>query len=301
MGRGVFIHRSDSIYDDTPAVRYQFPRQYLGRVQACVGDWIVYYEPRKVVATRGYFAVAKVQEVIPDPSVPGMYVAVIEPGSYLEFPTPVAFAGTDGLVVERGVLNDQGRISGRAQAAVRPLSVSDFNRIVDLGLDEQTPLLPRLDDHVSAAGLHDTQAPFVQEVERDRALFLTSRPIRDRAFRTVVLRAYDERCALTGLKLINGGGRAEVEAAHIRPVEAGGPDDVRNGLALCGTAHWMLDRGLVGLTDDLRIIISRKVNDPDGVRAIINKNGYARLPRRPSDRPHPSFLHWHRERFELVA
>src|SRR5437588_352128 len=32
MGFGVFIHRSDSIYDDSPAERYQFPSQYLGRV-----------------------------------------------------------------------------------------------------------------------------------------------------------------------------------------------------------------------------------------------------------------------------
>lgn len=300
MGRGVFIHRSDSIYDDSPAERYQFPRQYLGRVQACVGDWIVYYEPRKVRATRGYFAAAKVQEVIPDPGTLGMYLAVIEPGSYLEFPAPVAFAGPDG-VVEQGVLNEAGRISGRAQAAVRPLSLRDFNRIVGIGLGDRPPLLPRLDGNEASDGLSDPHAPFVHEVERDRALSLTSRLVRDPAFRTVVLRAYDERCAFTGLKLINGGGRAEVEAAHIRPVEAGGPDDVRNGLALCGTAHWMLDRGLVGLTDDLRIIISRKVNDPDGVRAIINKDGYARHPQRPSDRPHPSFLNWHRERFELSA
>ena len=64
MGFGVFIHRSDSIYDDSPAEQYQFPGQYLGRVQACVGDWIVYYEPRKVAATRGYFAVSKVERVI---------------------------------------------------------------------------------------------------------------------------------------------------------------------------------------------------------------------------------------------
>ncbi len=66
MGFGIFIHRSDSIYDDSPAEQYQFPRQYLGRVQACLGEWIIYYEPRKVAATRGYFAVAKVAQVIPD-------------------------------------------------------------------------------------------------------------------------------------------------------------------------------------------------------------------------------------------
>ena len=48
--------------------------------------------------------------------------------------------------------------------------------------------------------------PFVFEQERDRLLALTSRPIRDRVFRRVVLKVYDERCAITGLKLINGGG-----------------------------------------------------------------------------------------------
>ncbi|MFM5885383.1 MAG: hypothetical protein ACKOQ3_08695 [Novosphingobium sp.] len=60
MAKGVFIHRTDSIYDDSPAERYQFPRQYLSRVSPCIGDWIIYYEPSKVRDTRGYFAVAMV-------------------------------------------------------------------------------------------------------------------------------------------------------------------------------------------------------------------------------------------------
>jgi putative restriction endonuclease len=129
MGFGVFIHRLDSIYDDNPAEQYQFPGQYLGRVEACIGDWIIYYEPRKVVETRGYFAMAKVSRVTPDPSVSGMYLALIEPGSYLDFANPVPFNGPTGPI-EQGVLNDQGRISGRAQSAVRPISPADFNRIV---------------------------------------------------------------------------------------------------------------------------------------------------------------------------
>jgi putative restriction endonuclease len=112
----------------------------------------------------------------------------------------------------------------------------------------------------------------------------------------VVLRAYDERCAVTGLKLINGSGRAEVAAAHIRPVEASGPDIVSNGIALSGTAHWMFDRGLISLADNLEILVSRQVNDPHGVRALINKSGRAMEPRRASDRPHPHFLQWHRDR-----
>ena len=105
MGFGVFIHRLDSIYDDSPAEQYQFPSQYLHRVEACIGDWIVYYEPSKVAETRGYFAIARVQQVIPDPGTSGMYLALIEPGSYLDFANSVPFNGPTGPV-ERGVLNE---------------------------------------------------------------------------------------------------------------------------------------------------------------------------------------------------
>lgn len=294
MGYCVFVHRSDSIYDDSPAERYQFPSQYLGRVQTCIGDWIVYYEPRKVLDTRGYFAIAKIERVIPDPETSGMYLALVEPGSYLDFVSPVPFTDTSGILVEQGVLNDQGRISGRAQSAVRPLSSSDFNRIVTLGLNESAPMLPRIGEH-SPLGFSEEHEPFQFEQIRDRLSFTVSRIVRDRIFRQTVLRAYSERCAISGLKLINGRGRAEVDAAHIRSVEANGPDIVSNGIALSGTVHWMFDRGLLSLADDLQVLISRQANDPTSIRALVNKSGYAFTPHRSAERPHPHFLRWHRE------
>ena len=294
MGFGVFIHRVDSIYDDSPSERYQFPRQYLSRVEGCVGDWIVYYEPRKVIGTRGYFAIAKVEAVISDPTTPGMYLALIEPGSYLDFANPVPFSGADGPV-ERGLLNAQGQISGRAQAAVRPLSISDFNRILAIGLAEDEASLPRIGDTPPTLGMQEEQAPFQNELAQDRITRLSLRKVRDPIFRRNVLCAYQERCAISGLKLINGGGRAEVVAAHIRPVHARGHDGVNNGIALSGTVHWMFDRGLISLSDDLEILISRQANDQEGVRTLINRSGHALAPQRPSARPHPHFLKWHRE------
>jgi putative restriction endonuclease len=291
---GVFIHRSDSIYKDSPAEHYQFPSQYLARVEACIGDWIIYYEPRKAQESRGYFAIAKIQQVVPDPGTPDMYIAVIEAGSYLDFVNPVPFRDADGLI-ERGLLNEQGRISGRAQSAVRPISPADFNRITELGLAEDSTLLPRVDAPPAFPGMQETQPVFQHEQERNRVAYLTSRIVRDSIFRRVVLRAYDARCAITSLKLINGRGRAEVEAAHIRPVEANGPDIVSNGLALSGTAHWMFDRGLISIADDHEILISRQINDTAGVRAIINKTGRILAPARVVNQPHPHFLRWHRE------
>lgn len=105
MARGVFIHRSDSIYDDSPAERYQFPKQYLSRVSACIGDWIIYLEPSKVRGSRGYFAVAKVAHVVPDPTASDIYLALIEPGTYLDFVNPVPFSGPAGIV-EHGVSDE---------------------------------------------------------------------------------------------------------------------------------------------------------------------------------------------------
>lgn len=293
MAFGVFIHRSDSIYDDVPSERYQFPRQYLSRVQQCEGDWIVYLEPSKVKDTKGYFAVAKVQEIISDPRKSDMYLAVIEPGSYLDFGDPVPFRENKNIV-ERSLLNDEGRISGRAQAAVRTLSNEDFARIIELGLDAEDDILPRVGHFAAGSGFQDEQPPYQHMLARERVNQLASRAVRDRNFRKSVLRAYGERCAITGLRLINGGGRAEVEAAHIRPVERNGPDIVSNGLALSGTAHWMFDRGLVGIGDDLSILISRQSNDAAAVLSMINSTGKLLAPLHLANRPRKEFVEWHR-------
>ena len=292
MAHCVFMHKADSIYDDMPAERYQFPAIYLSRAEPCIGDWIVYLEPRKVRSSRGYFAVAKAEKIVADPTAPNMFQALIEPGTYLDLIHPVPFSGPEGPI-ERGVLNEAGAISGRAQAAVRPLSSADFARIVNAGLPENDIVLPRVDEPEDPRMLQELRAPY--HVARPIIERLVAKPERKAFFRRAVLQAYDERCAVTGWKLINGGGRAEAEAAHIKPVERGGPDSIQNGIALSGTAHWMFDRGLIGFSDDLDILVSRQVNDRSGVEAIINKSGKALAPERLALRPHPAFLGWHRE------
>ena len=294
MAFGVFIHRTDSIYDDVPSRQYQFPRQYLARARQCEGDWVVYLEPTKVRSTKGYFAVAKVQKIIEDPNHQDMFLALIEPGTYLDFGDPVPFR-EHGMILEQGLLNDHGRISGRAQAAVRPLSPTDFARIVGRGLGRDEDVPPRIETSHPEYALPEARLPIHPLSARDRVHQLTNRVIRDRNFRKSVLRAYDKRCAITGLQLINGGGRAEVEAAHIIPVDRDGPDIVSNGIALSGTAHWMFDRGLVGLADDLTILVSRQTNDPETVRSMINDTGRLIPPRRHSENPWSEFVKWHRE------
>lgn len=291
MAKGVFLYREDSRYEDRPWEVYQFPEQYLTRASQMVGDWVIYMEPVKA-GRKGYHAVAKVDRITPDPSSPGMHLAIIDPNSYLDFDHEVPFQ-SGGHYPERSVLNEAGNVSGRAQAAVRPIPAEDFNRIVALGLDTQDELLPRSDSEIAPAMVAEEQVPY--ELEQDRVQMLTKRTVRDRIFRTRVLKAYDRRCAFTGFQFINGGGRAEVEAAHIKSVWDKGPDVVQNGLALSGTVHWMFDRGLLTIADNAEILLSNHINDVDGVRKILNSNGRARFPDDRREHPDPAFLRWHRE------
>jgi putative restriction endonuclease len=220
-----------------------------------------------------------------------MYLALIQPGSFLEFGRDVPFK-LGGRAVESGLLNPDGHLNnGRAIQSIRSISDDDFNRIVDLGLVEESDLLPRDEVNGASSSVMEDRTPWEPT---DRASVLVSRTVRDRQFRMRVLDVYDARCAFTGMKLINGGGRVETQAAHIMSVEAGGPDVVSNGIALSGTVHWMFDRGLISLSDDGDILLSRKINDLESVEKLILKSKKARLPLSLTSRPHPRYLSWHR-------
>lgn len=293
MVKLVLLHKADSIYEDEPDVVYDFPRTYLKAVEEGVGDWVVYYEPVKA-GPRGYFAVARISKVIEKPGVEGRFLALIEPGSFLAFDREVPRL-VDGRPLERALTEPDGtpKKGGVVQLAVRRLPDADFARIVNLGLpqDLERQEETRYDPH-PPGGLEEVQVPFERPVlER-----LTRRPYRDVAFRRKVREAYDYRCAMSGLRLRNGGGRPEVQAAHIRPVEQQGSDSVRNGLALSGTLHWMFDRGLISVADDCEtILVSRNKVPSDVVDRLLRPGGKLLRPQDPRNAPHPGNLQWHRE------
>ena len=88
-----------------------------------------------------------------------------------------------------------------------------------------------------------------------------------------------------------GAGRAHGYPGDLTPSwrNAGGE------VTLSGTVRWMFDRGLIGLSDDLEILMSRQANDAASIRALIGASGRANLSKHPNDRPQPHFLRWHRE------
>jgi len=288
MAKCVFTTRVSPSYDDLPEVRYQFPKRYLRFAEAAVGDWIVYYEPRNPGEDAGvrrgrmaYFATAKVTKVEPDQKRRDHYYAFVE--QYLEFPNPVPLR-VGSLFMEGALRSEHGLPKrGLMGWAMRPIPDAEYDLIVRAGLARD----PRvLDLEASVAVAEDRPEP--------AETILTRRTLRDAAFSGLVSRAYNSTCAFTGLRLINGGGNREVEAAHIKPVSERGPDSVRNGLAISRTAHWLFDHGLLSLENDGRILTVPKLIPP-AFSPLLRREGYVVFPKRDSDRPHRLFLDYHRD------
>jgi len=298
MAKGVFIHNETSVYDDKPAEYYHFPKNYLKRAERTVGDWIAYYESGKNGGRKSYTGVAKVAGIRSDPADRDKYYADIVPRTFLPMERLVPFRH-EGEIFETSLLGANGKVNGGLViAAMRGVSESDFARIIAYGFPDEAQDLPREDDKsleefAEAPTAFIIDAPKIEPRKIEQVVL--NKKVRDRAFRTNVLRAYNKTCAFTGLRFINGGGRAEVQAAHIRPVEEDGPDSVNNGLALSGTAHWMFDRGMLSLADDDSIMVSRHINNIQEVDRLLLKDRKARLPAHPAQRPHKDYLSWHRE------
>jgi len=288
-------------YNDLPEQRYHFPEAYLARAEAMVGDWIVYYEPRRPstdLMSRGgrsaYFATAKVERIYPDPVQPDHRYA--EVSGYLEFSRAVPFA-ENGKYYESALQKADGSTNrGAFGHSVRVMSDLEFDEIWRVGFGHVLGLEPRPRPNKGVPeqplAPDDGDEPF--EVDRPIVDQMVSRPFRSRAFSASLKRAYGDTCAITGLKLINGKGRSEVQGAHIRPVEDRGPDSVRNGLALSGTVHWMFDRGLISIEDDYSLLIAEGML-PDAAIRLIRPERRLLLPTNPAEWPHRQFLDYHRK------
>lgn len=298
--KAVFQTKISPAYDDIPENFYHFPRTYLRQVTAAVGDWIVYYEPRRATAdirSRGgrqsYFAIAKVLQVREDPNRPDHFYADVS--DYIDFDKAVPFKIAD-FFFESAMKGLDGRTnSGSAQRAVRNMPDEEFDLIVRAGFGAELSAPIDRQDRVgeyAAQGFADEQADF--QSERPRIEMTINRPFRDAAFARQVQTTYDRRCAMTGLQIINGGGRPEAQAAHIKPVAAQGPDSIRNGLALSSTLHWMFDRGLLSIDDNFRILAAKNAV-PTEVGRLFNPSGLINVPEDERFQPHREFLRYHRE------
>lgn len=287
--KAIFTTSESSAYDDQPEQRYHFPQTYLRLVKQTIGELVVYYEPRRTTGPhsatgrQAYFAMARVTGVEPDPTRNNHYYAYLD--SYVEFDAAVPFR-EGSKYYETGLVKGDGSTNkGAFGRSVRELPDDEFNAIVQAGFSRD------LEEWESDSNLAQ---PAPEYSVRPVITTILSRPFRDQAFRRHVRRAYRNTCAISGLKLINGGGRPEVQAAHIVPVDSHGPDTVRNGLALTGTVHWLFDRGLISVDDQLKVLLTPH-GLPEDMERWIAPGRRLLVPDEPQWQPHRSYLRWHRD------
>lgn len=179
--------------------------------------------------------------------------------------------------------------------AFRPDAVETYLEVVRqldvAGLDSASP-----DVETATRGEEVTHFAAPADEPRRRSLHTVAELVRDRRFRTHVLRAYTERCAFCDL------GLGIVQAAHVRPVADGGPDTVTNGIAACPNHHQAFDRGLLLIAKDGRITLNEPLAISQGIDAEDRQRFRAGLRKRlrlPSDgalHPDPAHLEWRRSR-----
>jgi putative restriction endonuclease len=110
------------------------------------------------------------------------------------------------------------------------------------------------------------------------------------SFRVLITDTYERRCAATGERAL-----PTLEAAHIRPVAAGGLHRIDNGLLLRSDVHRLFDRGYVTVTPDYRVRVSHRLRDDfdNGEPYYPLDRQQIWLPRDSEARPRREFLEWH--------
>ncbi len=135
-------------------------------------------------------------------------------------------------------------------------------------------------------------------IERQYSMGQVRQRLHQSNFRAAVLKAYDGRCAITGLPE-----PMLLDAAHIIPDrdEKLGQPVISNGLPLSKLHHAAFDGNLIGIDQDRRVHVAKRLqelHDGPTLKAIQEMHGRTLSPpRRPCDAPDPNRLKLRFEQF----
>lgn len=128
--------------------------------------------------------------------------------------------------------------------------------------------------------------------------------VRNGAFRRLVVKLYDYRCALCKLKIISLENQNIVDGAHIKPFAEFRDDHFDNGLALCKNHHWAFDRGWFSISSNYRILIAHHLfteEPPEESRSMHDFHGeLIYLPDEQKYHPRVEALQWHQNFWNIA-
>ena len=113
------------------------------------------------------------------------------------------------------------------------------------------------------------------------------------SFRVLVTEAYGHRCAMTGERTL-----PVLQAAHIKPYGASGPNYANNGLLLRADLHLLFDQGYLTVTNELVTEVSGRIKeDYQNGKEYYALHGkkLAVIPAQVIERPSSEFIEWHNQ------
>lgn len=137
----------------------------------------------------------------------------------------------------------------------------------------------------------DDRVPLIADRTRGEPALRVPR-IGQGAFKAVIAEKYRHHCAVTGDKV-----RPVLQAAHIRPVAAGGEHRIDNGLLLRSDVHTLFDLGYIGIDVKYRLRVSPalRMRFGNGDWFYARQGTAVDLPDHRADQPNREFLEWHND------
>jgi len=125
--------------------------------------------------------------------------------------------------------------------------------------------------------------------------------VRSAIFKREIPKIYNNTCAITGMRIDAAANISMVDACHIVPFAQAYDDTLANGIALCPNLHRAFDRGLIAISDQYRVMLSKSfVEDGQSAFNITQfENQQILLPQTEAYFPALENLQYHREKFNF--
>lgn len=118
--------------------------------------------------------------------------------------------------------------------------------------------------------------------------------IRGSLFKREIPKIYNNTCCISGMRIDATVNVSMIDACHIVPFSESYDDTVTNGIALCPNLHRAFDRGLIGIDESYRVIVSKSFKEDTtsySIRAFDGKE--IQLPKLKTYYPLKENFGWH--------
>ena len=170
-----------------------------------------------------------------------------------------------------------------------------FPRAIHAALQANEEISERITRELVESHFPETLHDEVQRAPGIDSDFVQSRRLRrDSRFREAVLAAYGHLCAVCDFAVRLNDSPIALEAAHIKWHRARGPDQIRNGIALCALHHRLFDKGAFTLSPYRNVVVAKSASGQGFDESLGRFDSKPiSLPARDVDAPDPRFSKWH--------